>query len=95
MKTPAQILRDALELLGPEGVHWVRGYPCGDRMCCLSAIYGEWFRNQLSTGKAEGIFSRVISDRFISRWNDAPGRTWPEIRAAFLKAIELAEAATA
>ena len=92
MKTPAQILRDALELLGADGERW--WHPrCGKAMdgrdCAYTALKAD--TNEV----ASAILCRVagVNSLFsLWEWNDDPDRTWPEVRAAFLKAIELAEA---
>lgn len=41
-------------------------------------------------GKALGVFPSRIDGYTIGRWNDAPGRTYAEVLAAFDRAIELA-----
>ena len=47
----------------------------------------------LHRGDALAFFRRAIAPeiRWIPTWNDAPGRTHPEVLAAFDRAIEIAE----
>lgn len=41
---------------------------------------------------ARGAFCGAIGTGSVARWNDAPGRTFEEVEAAFLRAIEIAKA---
>ena len=91
--TSVEVLEKALELLGPNGENWVNEAPDWDKHCCVTAI--DTVGDNRSQEKAKSFLRRVINSNvcsLISRWNDAPERTFPEVRAAFLKAIELAKA---
>lgn len=46
----------------------------------------------LRHGKAMDALRRSTLARSVVLWNDAPGRTWAEVEAAFLKAIAAEEA---
>jgi hypothetical protein len=37
---------------------------------------------------------RIIGWGSIQAWNDAPGRTWPEVREALLRAADTSEGTT-
>ena len=62
--------------------------------CCVSAaiVRSEAPKNRhYSRSRAWKLFEQVIGSKDVPEWNDAPERSWPEVRAAFLKAIELAK----
>ena len=99
MSATAEVLRKALELLGPNGEHWCKErYFNGNKMCMQGAtrrasLYADdsGFTSALCTN----ALLKAVPDcegNPIARWNDAPERTWPEVKAAFEKAIGLAEA---
>lgn len=103
MKTTAQILRDALALLGPNGEHWRQGpWLLSNKCFCCSTAIGTAGGGTMGPNpnciKAEGVFREVIkaprSEIGIWRWNDAPERTFTDVKAAFERAIEAEEAAT-
>lgn len=100
--TTAEVLRKALELLGPNGEHWCQGrYFDGDKACMQGAT--RVAAQELSQRTEAFLHIAKCTERLmevlptcegnpIARWNDAPERTWPEVKAAFEKAIALAEA---
>lgn len=96
--TTAEVLRRALALLPNT---WVNTYPDEDagEHCAITAINevargGKRAKQFLCEAIGEQADSRYVAalDVVIAEWNDAPERTWPEVKAAFEKAIELAEA---
>ena len=91
--TTAEVLRKALELLGPNGTHWGRGEQCfGGKLCAGMAI-DRANRGQYRVATLYKMLIPVLDSQGTPiGWNDAPERTWPEVKAAFEKAIELAEA---
>lgn len=90
----SELLRSALEKFGEDGSNWVNGPP-GHRLdvfpsgyCSITALGNpsddqyDWARSYLR---------EFISGYSIVAWNDAPGRTFAEVKAAFEKAIVRAE----
>jgi hypothetical protein len=98
----SEVLRLALEKLGSNGEDWaqVKGgdYECDDAGHCASTAINSV--RGLKTRLAIHYFTIAIgvdaSDGElwpIYHWNDAPERTFPEVKAAFERAIALAKAA--
>jgi hypothetical protein len=85
------VLRRALELLGPNGERWIQGR-LGDKSACCS-VGAIWFSaNDVgSEAGARRHLAKVVRAEDIAKWNDAHSRTFPEVKAAFEKAIVLAE----
>jgi hypothetical protein len=97
----AEVLRKALELLGPRGENWRQGlwniYAHGsDKKHCAwyaiaQVIHGDF---PVPYGESEE-WARLLglpdSGRLFA-WNDAPERTFAEVKALFEKAISKAEA---
>jgi hypothetical protein len=92
----------ALEKLGPNGENWIQGTENvmrhGDKFCAWTAIYNAHNPPVFSSLSQEehsrylGLFG-FESHPALYRWNDAPERTFSEVKAAFERAIELAKAA--
>lgn len=94
--TAADVLRRALELLGPNGEMWIQGNFLGvDAECCaLGAIWKAAFRSDpegLMEESGRRYLRKALNVINVADWNDAPGRTFAEVKAAFEKAITLAE----
>lgn len=90
----AEDLRNGLAKL--ERVGWTQGVyaNASGRCCAMGALNHSWyvddcayFLNQAIGGEPE--FPDELAHVF--RWNDVPGRTFEEVKAVYLKAIELAE----
>lgn len=89
--TAADVLRKALALMGPHGERWSRGCPSCGSYCVTTAIDDAGLNYEL----AAAFFRRaagITPESYIPVWNDAPSRTFAEVKAAFEKAIALAEA---
>ena len=88
---PSEVLRAARETLAVPGV-WVQGNPThrfadtdsADQCECLSTAIGQMRR-------ARKFARRVLADGVLTEWNDAPGRTLPEVLDVLQRAAELAE----
>lgn len=86
------VLKRALKLFGPNGERWgKRYYKSNDKFCSLGAI-----RETISSAQffilytpVKSLLQDVVGGNVIA-WNDNPIRKWPEVKAAFEKAIELA-----
>ena len=89
----AERLRKALALFGPNGEKWVNRLPGNNEYCSVTAC-AEADPTTSFLSATDLLCSVVGLGEFevLQRWNDAPERTWPEVKAAFEKAIELAEA---
>ena len=97
MTPTVEILRRARELLVRDG--WAQHVILsGDgRRCLMGAII---HAGQPTPADPEGNrrwaavepVCKVIGHRFIGQWNDAPGRTFEEVLAAFDRAITMEEA---
>jgi hypothetical protein len=99
----SEVLRLALEKLGPNGENWIKGalYTAADgfvdcdvteaaNFCSLGAI--EAASGTTDIRKAEKYLSSAIHGwSWVDNWNDAEERTFPEVKAAFEKAISLAK----
>jgi hypothetical protein len=96
-KRASEVLREALKRLGPNGERWISGlHWSGGKTCAGNAIYECADRIPTVFEPAQEFFATAIGGcglRDIWRWNDDPSRTWPEVEAAFQKAITLAEEA--
>lgn len=93
MKTKKELLQEALTLLGPNGEHWVGHCPYEPgKHCALTATAkaegrSEELRSFLYKALHELGFKKYDDDS-ISRYNDS--HTFPEVKALFERAIELA-----
>ena len=97
----SEVLTKALELLGPNGELWCKSLPgvewpvagnCASTACGMADTpegYQSW-KARTYLARAIGIPALETHSQ-IHGWNDAPERTFPEVRAAFEKAIELAK----
>jgi hypothetical protein len=86
----AQVLRDALGLVEKEG--WTKGTlrDAQGQRCMTGAVYDgvSWAFDGLDLEwEALDALIRVIGDKSVSHWNDAPERTLDEVLAAFKTAI--------
>jgi len=91
--TSVEVLERALELFGPDGERWANKSPIGDEHCSVTALAKIAVLLSPSYMKAKSLVRRgagLKDSESLSYWNDA--HTFPEVRAAFLKAIELAKA---
>jgi hypothetical protein len=91
----SEVLRKALELLGPNGENWCQhGYHFGDSHCMQGAVHLVT-SDQRTRNKCWSAMVKVLppfeSGNPIARWNDDSAREWPDVEAAFRKAITLAE----
>ena len=89
------VLRNALEALGPHGENWVkigRKSVGNMRSKCAALAISEQPVSQEFIQRAKIILcdSIGIDVMDLYRWNDAPERTWPEVKAAYEKAIKKA-----
>ena len=86
---PSQILKVALEKFKLNGEKWKKGKIYGGEYCILTAIHSIAKSKFMIVGR---LFKEAnnINDSII-QWNDAPERTWTEIKEAFEKAIKLAK----
>lgn len=110
-QSAADILQRALELLGPNGENWTKGYFAYDEYGMETMGYCDVAKCWCAAGAIQrvinesdydatymGVLSRAIfgndwkpfTGTCIGDWNDAPERTWPEVKAAFERAIALA-----
>ena len=85
--TPEVVLARAMELLGPQGEHWVQ-HKRRDRagFCAIAAIEEAAQGDPYLRRQAEAILRTTVG-RSPMLWNDAPGRPFAEIRAGFAAAI--------
>lgn len=86
--TTKDILKGALELLGPNGEHWVPRIPATDtEHCALTAIgRTEGYLNNGAREAAWKFLERGGNFKMgIGRWNDSS--TWTQVKAAFERAI--------
>lgn len=90
-----EVLQAALESFGPNGKYWVQGeMKCFHPpfCCCATAIQRVDQLMKVRT-EAHALLFRAIGDSSIptlAHWNDAMGRTWPEVKELFEKAIAAA-----
>lgn len=89
--TTKEILQKALQLMGPDGENWVPRPPSICEYCALTAIYKASKCEASERMRAREHFLYTIGWSKIGQWNDAPGRTWDDVKQAFLKAIEAAQ----
>src|SRR5262249_52786701 len=93
-------LEKALHLLGPNGENWTQGIFNSPKECAVSCVARVVPKDNtedttLRWAAWDFLYPAMginMPNGCISEWNDAPGQTFPEIEAAFLKAIELAKA---
>lgn len=97
MTTAAEVLERALQILPGSWVNAIPEAEFGER-CAVTAIneVTRFRRKRAKQFLCEAIGRRVDDrymdnlDQAIIKWNDAPSRTWPEVRQAFERAIALA-----
>jgi hypothetical protein len=102
---PSEILKKALELLGEDGENWCQDVGAVDRdglqvlVNDRSAVkfcgYGACQKvdDGLPSLEAAYYLRKVVTPMGLyADWQDKPNRTFPEVKAKFLLAIELAEA---
>lgn len=94
----SEVMKSALVLMGPEGRNWQQlghlknGNP--QKSCMMIAINraqeiaGKYFCSAISFAQKLGFNSYNEA----TEWNDAPGRTFSEVRELFEKQIAFAEA---
>jgi hypothetical protein len=90
----AKVLEDALKSFGPNGENWEQGG--GDKLSypgktCMVLAVNELPIDNALVYKARGILSRITGADSLYAWNDAPGRTWLEVKDVYDKAIQLAK----
>ena len=92
--TTVEVLTKALELLGPKGQHWVNSLPIRPCDFCVVTACGAACPTYSIAPALDKFREAIGLSKYaaVDNWNDAPERTFPEVRAAFLKAIELAKA---
>jgi hypothetical protein len=96
-----RLLACGLARLGPNGEHWTQGQMHADGAhCAIGSLADGYSYFNASRGSHlwdaglclnEAVRALTVYSSMIG-YNDTPGRTFPEIRAVFLKAIQLAEA---
>lgn len=85
----SEVLRKALELMGPEGENWgrqVRFVPV-HKLCPFLALESI---QQMSTGYWARALGFDVSLNLFT-WNDTPGRTFTDVKELFEKQIAFAE----
>ena len=98
----SEVLAKALGFCGPNGENWIKGPSdglpgtmfTGDNVCALLAIervQDKFNASEDSIVTAGNTLRQAIDDRSVIQWNDAPERTWPEVKLAFETAIVYAE----
>ena len=94
--TTEQVLTKALDVLGPKGERWCKGrYHTEYGHCMQGAVHRVIPSDYDLQTKCWAAMISVLpptDGNPIAWFNDDPERTWPEVKAAFLKAIELARA---
>lgn len=90
------ILKQALAAFGPNGENWTQGKEAYRRpKCCVTLSFTADNQNALEESEIdEGCAALAevlgISPDDLEPWNDAPKRTWLEVKSLFEKAIESA-----
>ena len=94
MKT-SEVLRNALALFGPDGQKWIDRCPPPSKHCSVTAIYAAANTGREVSDCMDALYGAADVSAFswLGAWND--NHTWPEVKAAFEKAIavELAKEA--
>lgn len=91
----SEILREALKKFGENGENWRSGRNNGE-YCSWGGIFAVVYGSAFAPWGAADQWAQKLgfnSAHQLFGWNDSESRTFPEVKAAFLKAIELAEAA--
>ena len=86
----SEVLSGALKTLQAHG--WIQG-SYGDTesgLCSLGAIDAQYPPHDVLMD-AYRMFSDVVGEPVIARWNDAEGRTFEQVESAFRRAIRFAE----
>lgn len=96
-KEVANVLRSALAKLGPNGEFWAKDDDKfhTDSFCSSTAISTQ--ATGLSAVKAREVLCSIVGVsneqcEYLWVWNDAPERTWADVKSAYEKAILMAEA---
>lgn len=95
MATVKQTLQAALEAFGPNGENWTQGEDVfNEPKCCIGTSFArlpKYPKEALldKCWKALRDASHRTNDISLITWNDEAGRTWPEVKALFEKAIEV------
>lgn len=95
----AQDLRAALALFGPNGEKWAKVdmRDAFGNMCAAGAldqVQRECWPRRIAMFRAfskAALGNPIGLSHTIGEWNDAPERTWDDVKAAFERAIELAK----
>jgi hypothetical protein len=53
---------------------------------CAAGLLEKFYSNDAEFLAAQERFAEVIGERIIAPWNDAPGRTFEDVRDAFARA---------
>lgn len=89
-----------MELLGPNGENWVKGSLFGENIstqCCLIGSgllamnkMGLVDRSTIATFVWDKIMTEIRAQEFfkVDQWNDAPERTFADVRALLEKVYE-------
>lgn len=102
IKTTTSVFKDALALLGQNGERWIKGIDSaftrdGLRVYCALGALQEANRDGAFSDRERLLRSNLhkmlgapvgFETPYVHQWNDAPERTFPEVRGLFLKAIE-------
>jgi hypothetical protein len=92
-----KVLQSALKAFGPHGENWVQGTAKSMQWpnCCVNTSFMriEVIPNGTYIEDAVRVLFRVgefEGGGASAQWNDAPERTWPEVKELFEKAIAAA-----
>jgi hypothetical protein len=92
----AEVLRNGLKAFGPNGEKWAQGfasYSGNKEKCCVATCFNRVHYSHHSSEALELLGKLCDLPGDVGRWNDAPERTFADVKALFEKAIQLAEAA--
>jgi hypothetical protein len=106
MAKTSDILRETLAQFGPNGEHWTQDTFARDKegrgvwrrsehacqWCSMGALFCVLDRHNEKYTSRAGEFLYQAMGEPAPIFNDAPGRTFSDVKAAFEKAISLAEA---
>lgn len=92
-------LRAALDLLGPNGEHWCQGQYARDAEGDEASPFSIFARKWCSIGALQRVgapsnayqYFNLPGGEVMWTFNDTPGRTFPEVKALFERAIAAAE----
>lgn len=91
-----EALEKALAAFGPNGENWAQGDKALTQPYCCVTLALSRIRTQdyEQVAKAQDVLWATMGLKTrlqAEKWNDTPERTWPEVKAAYEKAIFLAQ----